>query len=48
MSDEEYENLQETLGLLSIKGFRESIKKSLKQIERGETYSVDEVFGDMK
>jgi|APFre7841882724_1041349.scaffolds.fasta_scaffold300573_2 antitoxin YefM len=48
MSDEEYESLQETLELLSIRGFRESIKKSLKQIERGETYSVDKVFGDMK
>ena len=48
MSDDEYESLQETLELLSIRGFRESIKKSLKQIERGETYSVDEVFGDTK
>ena len=35
MSDEEYESLQETLELLSIKGFRESIKKSFKQIEKG-------------
>lgn len=48
MSEEEYETLQETLELLSIPGFRGSIKKSLKQIEKGETYSIDEVFGEAK
>ena len=48
MSEEEYEILQETLELLSVPGFRESIKRSLKQIEKGETYSVDEVFGSDK
>ncbi|MCL4491535.1 MAG: type II toxin-antitoxin system Phd/YefM family antitoxin [Nitrospirae bacterium] len=46
MSEDEYESLQETLELLSIPGFRESIKRSLKQIEKGETYSLDEVFGE--
>ena len=46
MSGEEYESIQETLDLLSIPGFSESIKKSLKQIEKGETYSLDEVFGE--
>ncbi|NLI30883.1 MAG: type II toxin-antitoxin system Phd/YefM family antitoxin [Nitrospiraceae bacterium] len=45
MSEEEYEGLQETLELLSVPGFRESIKKSLRQIEKGETYSLGEVFG---
>ncbi len=45
MSEAEYEGLQETLALLSIAGFRESIETSLKQIERGETFSLDEVFG---
>jgi antitoxin YefM len=48
MSKEEYENLQETLDLLSVPGFRESIKKSIKQIEKGETYSMDDVFGKNK
>jgi antitoxin YefM len=46
MSEEEYESLQETLELLSVPGFAESIKKSLGQIEKGETYSLDEVFGE--
>lgn len=46
MSEEEYESLQETLDLLSIPGFRESIRRSLKQIEKGETYSLNEVFGE--
>ncbi len=45
LSEEEYDNLQETLELLSIPGFRESIKKSVKQIETGDTYSMDYVFG---
>jgi antitoxin YefM len=45
MSEEEFAGLQETLELLSIPGFRESIKKSLRQIEKGQTYSLDEVFG---
>ena len=48
MSEDEYENLQETLDLLSVPGFRESIKKSMKQIEKGETYSMDDVFGKNK
>lgn len=46
MSEEEYESLIETLELLSIPGFRESIKKSVEQIKKGETISFDEVFGD--
>ncbi|MDR4507895.1 MAG: type II toxin-antitoxin system Phd/YefM family antitoxin [Candidatus Brocadiaceae bacterium] len=46
MSEDEYESLQETLTLLSIPGFRESIAKSVKQIEKGETFSIDEVFPD--
>ena len=48
MSEEEYESLQETLELLSIPGFAKSIKQSLGQIQRGETYSLEEVFGDTK
>ena len=46
MSEEEYKSLIETLELLSIQGFRDSIKKSAEQIKKGETVSFDEVFGD--
>jgi antitoxin YefM len=45
LSEEEYDNLIETLELLSIKGFRESIERSVDQIKRGETVSFEEVFG---
>jgi len=46
MSEEEYENLRETLELLSVPGFRESIRKSIQQMDKGQTYSFDEVFGE--
>ncbi len=46
MSEDEYESMQETLELLSIPGFRKSIAKSVKQLEKGETFSMDAVFGD--
>ncbi len=46
MSEDEYESLQETLELLSIPGFRESIAKSVEQIEKGETFSINEAFED--
>jgi len=46
MSEDEYESLQETLELLSIPGFRESIAKSVEQVEKGETFSIDEAFED--
>jgi len=45
LSEDEYESLQETLELLSIPGFRESIAKSAEQAEKGETFSIDEVLG---
>jgi antitoxin YefM len=45
LSEEEYDSLIETLELLSIKGFRESIQRSVDQIKRGETVSFEEVFG---
>ncbi|MGC9366099.1 MAG: type II toxin-antitoxin system Phd/YefM family antitoxin [bacterium] len=44
LSEEEYESLQETLNLLSIPGFRESISRSVKNIEEGEVYTFKEVF----
>jgi len=45
LSEEEYDSLIETLELLSIKGSRESIERSVDQIKRGETVSFEEVFG---
>jgi antitoxin YefM len=45
MSEDEYDSLMETLELLSIPGFAESIKRSVEQMKNGETLSVDEVFG---
>jgi antitoxin YefM len=44
MSEEDYESLIETLQLLSIPGFKSSIRKSVKQMNDGETLSLDEVF----
>ena len=46
LSYKEYESLQETLELLSILGFRESLQLSLQQMKNNQTYSIDEVFGD--
>ncbi|NEQ09479.1 MAG: type II toxin-antitoxin system prevent-host-death family antitoxin [Moorea sp. SIO4E2] len=42
-----YESLQETLELLSIPGMMESLQISLEQITNKETYSLDEVLGDI-
>lgn len=47
ISYKEYESLQETVELLSIPGFRESLQSSLQQIKANETYSLDEVLGDI-
>ena len=46
MSEEEYESLQETLSLLSIPGFRESISRSADNMANGETFSIEEVLGN--
>lgn len=46
LSEAEYDSLLETLELLSTPGFYDSIKIADKQIAEGETYSLDEVFGD--
>jgi antitoxin YefM len=47
LSEEEYESLIETLELLSVPGFYESIKQADKEIEAGEVYSMDDVFGEV-
>ena len=45
MSEEDYEGLMETLELLSIPGFRASMKRSVNQMKRGETLPFEEVLG---
>lgn len=47
ISQKDYENLQETLELLSVPNLRESLLRSLQQIKNNETYSFDEVLGDI-
>ncbi len=44
LSEEDYENILETAELLSVPGFKESINKADKEIEKGEIYSFEETF----
>jgi antitoxin YefM len=46
LSEEEYDNLIETLELLSIPGILKSLNRSVDQMNDGETYSMDDVFGE--
>ena len=46
MSEEEFESLQETLSLLSSKGFREDFDLARKEVEQGDTVSFEDVFGE--
>ena len=46
ISQKSDESLQETIELLSIPKLRESLQRSLEQINNNETYSLDEVLGD--
>ena len=46
MSEEEFESLQETLDLLSAKGFREDFERAKKEVEQGDTVSFEKVFGE--
>ncbi|MCD6311865.1 MAG: type II toxin-antitoxin system Phd/YefM family antitoxin [Elusimicrobia bacterium] len=48
MSEDDYESLIESLELLSIPGFKDSIKRSVRQMTKGETFSFEEVFGKKK
>ncbi|MDA2925116.1 type II toxin-antitoxin system Phd/YefM family antitoxin [Acidobacteria bacterium AH-259-G07] len=45
LAEEEYEGLLETLELLSIPGFRESLAEAEADIAAGRTSSIDAVFG---
>ena len=44
MSEEDYESLLETAELLSIPGLKESIKKADKEIEKGNLYTMEDIF----
>ena len=46
LSEENYEGLVETLELLSVPGLYESIKRTDLEVENGEHYAMDEIFGD--
>ncbi|MFK5925960.1 MAG: type II toxin-antitoxin system Phd/YefM family antitoxin [Desulfuromusa sp.] len=48
LAEEDYENMVETLQLLSIPGFRESLQESMQQMDKGETVTFDAVFGSDK
>lgn len=44
LSEEEFESLVETAELLSIPGFKDSIKQADKEIDRGEVLDFEAVF----
>ena len=44
LSEEDFESIMETANLLSVPGFMDSIREADKEIEQGETLSMDEVF----
>jgi antitoxin YefM len=46
MAEDDYDSMIETMELLSSPGFRQSLKKSVKQMHGGETVSFEEVFGE--
>ena len=46
MSEEEFENLEETLELLSVRGFREDFEKAREEVKKGDTSSFEDVFGE--
>ena len=48
ISEDDYEGLLESLELLSMPGFRQRLKASIKQMKTGDTISMDELFGDKK
>jgi len=46
LSAEDYDNLIETLELLSIPDFSDRLKQSVDQMNRGETHTMEKIFGD--
>ena len=47
MSKEDYESLIETLELLSIPGFLESVKEAKREIAEGDTIAMEKVFDEV-
>jgi antitoxin YefM len=45
ISEAEYDSLVETIELLSVPGFRASVRRSLRDMKEGRTYALDEVLG---
>jgi antitoxin YefM len=45
LSKDDYDNLLETLELMSVPGLVRSVHAARKEIKSGKTYSMDEVFG---
>jgi len=46
LSAEDYDNLVETLELLSTKDFTKRLQQSIDQVKNGQTFSMEQVFGD--
>ena len=46
LSEEDYENLLETVELLSKPKLLKSIRQAKKEIKEGKVYSIKEVFGE--
>jgi antitoxin YefM len=44
MNETDYENLLETIHLLSDKRLKSKLKTAERQIKNGDTYSIDDVF----
>ena len=48
ISEDDYEGLLETLELLSLPGFRQRLKSSIRQMKTGDTISMDDLFKEEK
>jgi antitoxin YefM len=46
ISEDDYEGLLETLELLSLPGFRQRLKASIKQMKAGDTVTMGDLFGN--
>ncbi len=45
LSQEDFENLLETLELLATPGLRKGVRRARREIAQGKTYSLEEVLG---
>jgi antitoxin YefM len=45
MSEEDYASLVETLELLSTPGVLKGVRKAKREIKKGHTYSIEDIFG---